>query len=140
MQRQQSTKLRRRCLPVSVAAAANYRTVRRLLSHLFALSPHVVEVDALVVNTNARQALYLNDGGNRKSWIGFRLVGASSNRHAIGARIEIEAGGRTQVGEVRSGGSCLSHNDMRVHFGLGSDQRVDRIRVRWPNGFGANQE
>src|SRR5204863_8006553 len=75
-----------------------------------------------------------NDGGNAKSWIGFRLVGSSSNRDAIGARIEIEAQGRTQIGEVRSGGSYLSHNDMRVHFGLGSASRVDRIRIRWPNG------
>ena len=66
--------------------------------------------------------------------IGFHLIGASSNRAAIGARVEIEAGGRTQVGEVRSGGSYLSHNDMRIHFGVGSAQRVDRIRIRWPNG------
>ena len=39
-----------------------------------------------------------------------------------------------QVGEVRSGGSYLSHNDMLVHFGLGSTQHVDRVRIRWPNG------
>ena len=38
------------------------------------------------------------------------------------------------MGEVRSGGSYLSHNDMRVHFGLGSAARVDRVRIRWPNG------
>jgi hypothetical protein len=92
------------------------------------------DVDVLSINVNARPNLYRNDGGNGKSWIGFRLVGSSSNRDAIGARIEIEAGGRTQIGEVRSGGSYLSHNDMRVHFGLGSARRVDRIRIRWPNG------
>ena len=92
------------------------------------------DIDALVVNVNSRPSLYRNDGGNRKSWIGFRLLGVSSNRDAIGARVEIEAGGRTQVGEVRSGGSYLSHSDMRVHFGLGSAKRVDRIRVRWPDG------
>lgn len=92
------------------------------------------DIDVLVVNINSRPSLYRNDGGNRKAWIGFRLIGASSNRDAIGARVEIEAGGRTQIGEVRSGGSYLSHNDMRVHFGLGSAQRVDRIRIRWPNG------
>jgi hypothetical protein len=92
------------------------------------------DIDVLVVNANSRPSLYRNDGGNRKAWIGFRLIGASSNRDAIGARVEIDAGGRTQVGEVRSGGSYLSHNDMRVHFGLGSTQHVDRIRIRWPNG------
>ena len=92
------------------------------------------DIDVLVINVNSRPSLYRNDGGNRKAWIGFRLIGASSNRDAIGARVEIEAGGRTQIGEVRSGGSYLSHNDMRVHFGVGSSQRVDRIRIRWPNG------
>ena len=92
------------------------------------------DIDVLVINVNSRPSLYRNDGGNSKAWIGFHLIGTSSNRDAIGARVEIEAGGRTQVGEVRSGGSYLSHNDMRIHFGLGSAQRVDRVRIRWPNG------
>jgi hypothetical protein len=92
------------------------------------------DIDVLVINVNSRPSLYQNDGGNRNAWTGFKLVGASSNRDAIGARVEIEAGGRTQAGEVRSGGSYLSHNDMRLHFGLGSAKRVERIRIRWPNG------
>src|SRR6185436_15299147 len=92
------------------------------------------DIDVLAINMNSRPNLYRNDGGNRNSWIGFRLTGTSGNRDAIGARIEIEAGGRTQVAEVRSGGSYLSHNDMRVLFGLGSANRVDRVRVRWPKG------
>jgi enediyne biosynthesis protein E4 len=92
------------------------------------------DIDVLVINVNSRPNLYRNEGGNRNSWIGFRLVGVSSNRDAIGARVEIEAGGRSQVGEVRSGSSYLSHNDMRVHFGLGRATKVDRILVRWPSG------
>jgi len=92
------------------------------------------DIDVVVVNANSTPSLYRNDGGNRKSWIGFRLIGTSSNRDAIGARVEIDAGGRTQTGEVRSGGSYLSHNDMRVHFGVGSARRIDRVRIRWPNG------
>src|SRR5262245_14804730 len=55
------------------------------------------DIDVLVINNNAPPNLYQNDGGNRNSWIGFRLVGTSSNRDAIGARVEIEAGGRKQV-------------------------------------------
>ena len=92
------------------------------------------DIDVLVVNVNSRPSLYRNNGGGRKAWIGFRLIGSSSNRDAIGARVEIEAAGRTQVGEVRSGGSYLSHNDIRIHFGLGAAERVDRIRIRWPDG------
>ena len=92
------------------------------------------DTDIVVVNTNAPPNLYRNDGGNRRHWIGFRLIGRTSNRDAVGARVEIDAGGRTRVGEVRSGGSYLSHNDMRVHFGLGETERVDEIRIRWPSG------
>jgi hypothetical protein len=92
------------------------------------------DIDAVVVDVNSRPSLYRNDGGNRKSWIGFRLIGRASNRDAIGTRVEIEAAGRTQVGEIRSGGSYLSHNDMRIHFGLDGAQRIDRVRIRWPDG------
>ena len=90
--------------------------------------------DVLVINTNAAPNLYRNEGGNSNHWIGFRLVGLGSNRDAIGARVEIDVAGRTQVNEVRSGGSYLSHNDMRVHFGLAEAERIDSIRIRWPNG------
>jgi hypothetical protein len=63
-----------------------------------------------------------------------KLVGVKSNRDAIGARVRLTAGGRTQAGEVRSGGSYLSQSDLRLHFGLGSAQRVDRVEIRWPSG------
>jgi enediyne biosynthesis protein E4 len=92
------------------------------------------DLDILSVNLNDRPSLYRNDGGNRNHWIGFRLEGTRSNRNAIGARVEIEASGRKQISEVRSGGSYISHDDMRIHFGLGETQRVDRVRLRWPNG------
>jgi hypothetical protein len=91
-------------------------------------------IDVLVINLNDRPSLYHNQGGTPNHWITMRLKGTRSNRDAIGARVEIEAGGKTQVAEVRSGGSYLSNNDMRIHFGLGSASRVERIRIRWPNG------
>ena len=92
------------------------------------------DIDAIAINTNEGPSFYQNQGGNRNHWIGFRLAGVSSNRDAIGARVEIDAGGRTRVAEVQSGGSYLSHNDMRIHFGLGNVDAIDRIRIRWPNG------
>jgi hypothetical protein len=92
------------------------------------------DLDILTVNLNDRPSFYRNEGGNRNHWISIKLEGTRSNRRAIGARVEIEAGGRKQISEVLSGGSYLSHDDMRVHFGLGDATRVDRIRIRWPNG------
>jgi hypothetical protein len=67
-------------------------------------------------------------------WLGILLIGTKSNRDAIGARVEMQAGGLRQIDEVRSGGSYLSQSDLRLHFGLGTATRVDRISVRWPSG------
>jgi hypothetical protein len=61
-------------------------------------------------------------------------VGTKSNRAAIGARVTIHAGGMTQFDEVRGGGSYLSQNDLRLHFGLGSTNKIDLVEVRWPSG------
>jgi hypothetical protein len=99
------------------------------------------DIDVLVVNMNEPPTLLRNDTTGGGHWITLRLVGAAtagpngtSNRDAIGARIRVSAGGRTHVGEVRSGGSYLSHNDARAHFGLGSADRVSRVEIRWPSG------
>jgi len=92
------------------------------------------DIDVIVINIDEAPSLYLNDGGNRKRWITLSLEGTASNRDAIGARVEIKAGGRTQIRHVRSGESYLSHNDVRVQFGLGDATRIDRIRIRWPSG------
>jgi enediyne biosynthesis protein E4 len=71
-------------------------------------------------------------GGNH--WIRLRLRGTVSNRSAIGARVTCVTGKHRQMDEVRSGGSYLSQNDLRLHFGLGSAARVDLLEIRWPNG------
>ena len=63
-----------------------------------------------------------------------RLIGATSNRDAVGARVSINAGGRVQMRERAGGGSYLAGNDPRLHFGLGDAERVDLIEVRWPSG------
>jgi hypothetical protein len=79
--------------------------------------------DILVVNLGDRPNLYRNEGGNGNHWIGFHQIGTRSNRDAIGWRIEIEARGRKQMSDIRSGGSYLWHGDMSVHSGLGSATR-----------------
>jgi len=78
--------------------------------------------------------LLRNEGGNRQHWLTVRTVGTKSNRDGIGARLELWAGGRRQVREVASGASYLSTHDLRVHFGLGTSERVDRLDIYWPSG------
>jgi hypothetical protein len=67
-------------------------------------------------------------------WIGIRTAGVKSNRDGIGARVEVRSGDLRQIDEVRSGGSYLSQNDLRLHFGLGSSSNVDELTVNWPSG------
>ena len=91
-------------------------------------------IDVLVINMNDRPTLLRNDTKSGHNWIAVKLVGKSRNRDAIGARVWLEEEGSRQVAEVRSGGSYLSHNDMRVHFGLGRRTNVPPMKVRWPDG------
>lgn len=91
------------------------------------------DIDVLVITMDDRPMLLRNDSDGGR-WITIGLEGTESNRDAIGARVTIEAGGRRQIAEVRSGGSYISHNDMRVHFGLGDAATVSRVTIRWPNG------
>jgi len=93
------------------------------------------DIDILVVNLDDRPTLLRNDSAGGNHWITVGLVGTRSNRDAIGARVRVTAGGRTQTSEVRSGGSYLSQNDRRAHFGLGAADRVEQVQIRWPSGL-----
>jgi hypothetical protein len=92
------------------------------------------DLDMLVMNMNEPPSLLRNDyaGGNR--WLQVRLEGTRSNRHGLGAVVRVTAGGRTQARAVLSQTSYYSHDDLRVHFGLGAQERAERIEVRWPSG------
>ena len=68
-------------------------------------------------------------------WAILKLEGVKSNRSAIGAQVRVTAEGQTQIDEVRSGGSYLSQNDLRLHFGLGSATKMERVEIRWPSGI-----
>src|SRR5215472_19027404 len=56
------------------------------------------------------------------------------NTDAIGARVRVATGSRTQFRDVKAGSSYLSQNDLRAHFGLGPAARADRVEVKWPSG------
>jgi hypothetical protein len=92
------------------------------------------DIDAVVINLDDRPTLLRNDTANVNHWLTLQLVGGRSNRGAIGARVRMTAGGRAQSAEVRSGGSYLSNNDRRVHFGLGEATRADEVQIEWPVG------
>ena len=92
------------------------------------------DVDVAVNNVHEPPNLYRLDTSRTASWTELKLVGTTSNRSAIGARVRIVIGSTTLVREVRGGGSYYSQNDLRVQAGLGDAARIDRVEVRWPNG------
>jgi enediyne biosynthesis protein E4 len=97
------------------------------------------DIDVLVMNMNEPPSLLRNDyisGGGRGAnrWLKLKLVGSKSNRSAIGARVRVKAGPHIQTQEVTSQSSYYSHNDLRVHFGLGANTKADLVEIRWPNG------
>ena len=91
--------------------------------------------DALILNVGEPPTLLRNRTSNRNHWVEFKLVGTKSNRAAIGARLTIKTGALAQFNEVRGGGSYLSQNDLRLHFGLGTSTKIDSVEIAWPSGL-----
>jgi hypothetical protein len=92
------------------------------------------KIDLVVLPIAGAPLLLENKTASRFHWLGIELHGRAGNRNGIGARIHIEHCGHTQFESVRNGGSYLSVDDPRVHFGLGSCAKVDRLSIRWPGG------
>jgi hypothetical protein len=97
------------------------------------------DVDVLVMNMNEPPLLLRNEYINsqrreRNNWLELRLIGTKSNRSAIGARVQVKSFPHPQTQEVTSQSSYYSHNDLRLHFGLGSSSQPVQVEIRWPNG------
>ena len=91
------------------------------------------DIDIVINNIDDAPTFLRNDMGSAH-WLLVKLVGSESNRDGIGAKVLVTAAGRTQLRERRAGESFCSSNDPRLHFGLGSARRVERLEVRWPSG------
>jgi hypothetical protein len=93
------------------------------------------KIDVVINNMDGPPVLLRNVNPDHHHWLELKLVGgAKSPRDAVGATVYLKAGGLRQRGDVLSGGSYLSSNDMRVHFGLGDASHVDSVEVHWPSG------
>jgi enediyne biosynthesis protein E4 len=90
--------------------------------------------EVVIENIEGQPTILRPEGGPPNHWISFELGGTISNKLALNARVRVTAGDLVQTGEVRSGGSYLSQNDLRLHFGLGNYRRADKIVVFWPSG------
>jgi len=95
------------------------------------------QIDVVINNLNDPPTLLRNLSPSVNSWLLVRLVGTHTNRAAVGSRVVLEAEGRQQIQEVRSGGSFCSQSDLRLHFGLGRAREASRVTVK---SLGGGQE
>jgi hypothetical protein len=92
------------------------------------------DVDVLVMNMNEAPSLLRNESSSRYHWLSIQLEGRAPNRTAIGATVIVTAAGRRQARAVVSQSSYYSHDDLRLHFGLGDASKAETVEVRWPDG------
>jgi enediyne biosynthesis protein E4 len=93
------------------------------------------DTDVVVAACGQRPYVLRNDGGNRRHWLAIRTVGTRSNRDGIGCRVKtVTAAGLTQYHTVSTAGSYLSASDKRLLLGLGGDDRLRLVELRWPSG------
>jgi len=92
-------------------------------------------MDVVINVVDGTPVLLRNVNSDTHHWVALKLVGGpKSPRDAVGATVYLTANGIRQRGDVLSGGSYLSSNDQRVHFGLGDAAKVDQVEVHWPSG------
>jgi hypothetical protein len=98
------------------------------------------DMDVVVNTVNDYPQLIRCDVTNGSNWLKVRTIGVKSNRSGIGTRLRCvthppdEPKPHQQIDEVRSGGSYISQNDLRIHFGIGKAEKVDFLEIRWPSG------
>jgi enediyne biosynthesis protein E4 len=92
-------------------------------------------IDAVVYNEGGPPSLFLNETRGQDHRVLFQLIGTKSNRAAIGTRVTVYTPKMMQIDEVRGGGSYLSSNDQRLHFGLGQNAKIGKVEIRWPSGL-----
>ena len=81
------------------------------------------DLDAFIMNLNDHGVFLRNNKGNQNNWLLLNLIGQSSNRDGIGAKVMVSAGGKRQYAFRRSTTGYLSQNDPRMHFGLGKNEK-----------------
>jgi enediyne biosynthesis protein E4 len=92
------------------------------------------KVDMLILNVGAPPTLLINRTQSTNHAAIFQLIGKTCNRAAIGARITVTSGDLVQFNEIHGGGSYMSQNDLRLHFGFGDQALMNKVEILWPDG------
>lgn len=91
-------------------------------------------LDLVVTSLKERPRILLNAGGPNH-WLLIDTRGRKSNRDGIGAKIKVTtASGRILYNHVTTSVGFISSSDKRAHFGLGAEEQVTSVEIRWPSG------
>jgi hypothetical protein len=92
------------------------------------------DLDVVISHKDGPPAILRNDTPTRNHWVRLVLIGTTSNRDAVGARVKVQTGKRVIYRLQKSGQSLMSSHDPRMLVGLGEAEVVDRLTVYWPSG------
>jgi len=90
--------------------------------------------DGVISSNDGRAFVLYNETKTSHHWVTIQLVGGPSNRDGIGAEIQVTTAKTRQTVTVTTGGSYESSSDKRAHFGLGDEDAVRSVEIRWPSG------
>jgi enediyne biosynthesis protein E4 len=91
-------------------------------------------IDVVITNLGDKPMVLLNTTENDNQKVTFKLIQNGKNRDAIGSRVTLKTDKRSMIQEVQAGGSYLSQNDLRVHFGLAKGEQIETVSIRWSDG------
>lgn len=91
-------------------------------------------LDLVLRNFEQPSNLLINHSEGTGNWFALRLRGTRCNRDAIGAVVEVQAGGRRLLRQVTTTEGYMAGRALGLHFGLGAAELIDLLRIRWPDG------
>jgi hypothetical protein len=92
------------------------------------------DLDLVLQRSNEPTLILENEGTPKNGWLEIALADPGRNRLGVGARVEVTAGGRTQIRQTSCGDSYCSQRPLTLHFGLGAGDPAAEVKVRWPDG------
>ena len=121
-------------LDVSGRAGSGIQTAKSSRGVAFADLDNDGDMDLLISNMDEAPQLLRNDQAESNHWLMFKMNGKKSNRDGIGARITVVTGAVEQIWEIKRTVGIYSASDPRAHFGLGSAEKANVVKVLWPGG------
>src|SRR5215203_4480284 len=91
-------------------------------------------IDVVITNLGEKPLVLLNTSKNANQKVTFKLIENGKNKDAVGARLTLTTDKRSLFQEVQAGSSYLSQNDLRLHFGLGTGEKIESVEIRWSDG------